>query len=176
MKSLIFQPRPCMKRVGLRLPVWYVRLLSLSVSICWSLIGAYKILDPISLRCSCCEYMDGSWSCRRSFDSWDRACNCPGGFWRRSQHSRNFWKNRGGSAQIRLVNDTDGEKNKLTCSSAERVLRLLITQGWFREPRQGYFANNRLSNLIKKDQAGYHLATYMLVYVFSESTYRISDS
>ena len=47
----------------------------------------------------------------------------------------------------------------------ERVLRLLITQGWFREPSQGYFANNRLSNLIKKDQAGYHLATYMLVYV-----------
>ncbi|KIM47488.1 hypothetical protein M413DRAFT_15705 [Hebeloma cylindrosporum] len=33
--------------------------------------------------------------------------------------------------------------------------------GWFREPKQGYFANNRLSNLIKKDQPGYHLATYM---------------
>ena len=46
---------------------------------------------------------------------------------------------------------------------AERVLRLLVTQGWFREPRHGYFANNRLSNLIKKDQAGYHIATYMLV-------------
>ncbi|TFK41818.1 S-adenosyl-L-methionine-dependent methyltransferase [Crucibulum laeve] len=43
----------------------------------------------------------------------------------------------------------------------ERVLRLLITQGWFREPKQGYFANNRLSNLIKKDQPGFHLATYM---------------
>ena len=54
---------------------------------------------------------------------------------------------------------------KLTCTFAERVLRLLITQGWFREPRQGYFANNRLSNLIKKDQNGYHLATYMLVYL-----------
>jgi len=25
-----------------------------------------------------------------------------------------------------------------------------MTQGWFREPKQGYFANNRLSNLIKK--------------------------
>ena len=46
---------------------------------------------------------------------------------------------------------------------AERVLRLLVTQGWFREPSQGYFANSRLSNLIKKDQPGYHLATYMLV-------------
>ena len=46
---------------------------------------------------------------------------------------------------------------------SERVLRLLVTQGWFREPRQGYFANNRLSNLIKNDQAGYHIATYMLV-------------
>jgi hypothetical protein len=53
----------------------------------------------------------------------------------------------------------------LTCTFVERVLRLLITQGWFREPIQGYFANNRLSNLIKKDQHGYHLATYMLVYV-----------
>ena len=46
---------------------------------------------------------------------------------------------------------------------AERVLRLLVTQGWFREPKEGYFANNRLSSLIKKDQAGYHIATYMLV-------------
>lgn len=45
----------------------------------------------------------------------------------------------------------------------ERVLRLLVTQGWFREPNQGYFANNRLSNLIKKDQDSYHIATYMLV-------------
>ncbi|KAF8971744.1 S-adenosyl-L-methionine-dependent methyltransferase [Flammula alnicola] len=43
----------------------------------------------------------------------------------------------------------------------ERILRLLLTQGWFREPKQGYFANNRLSNLIKNDQPGYHLATYM---------------
>ncbi|KAF8899093.1 S-adenosyl-L-methionine-dependent methyltransferase [Infundibulicybe gibba] len=33
--------------------------------------------------------------------------------------------------------------------------------GWFRETKQGYFANNRLSNLIKKDQPGFHLATYM---------------
>jgi hypothetical protein len=47
---------------------------------------------------------------------------------------------------------------------SERVLRLLVSQGWFREPRQGYFANNRLSNLIKKDQGGYHIATYMLVF------------
>jgi hypothetical protein len=43
----------------------------------------------------------------------------------------------------------------------ERVLRLLMTQGYFREPRHGYFANNRMSNIIKNDQPGYHLATYM---------------
>ena len=55
------------------------------------------------------------------------------------------------------------EKKKFNIPFAERVLRLLVTQGWFREPKQGYFANNRLSNLIKKDQAGYHIATYMLV-------------
>lgn len=39
----------------------------------------------------------------------------------------------------------------------EQVLRCLITQGWFREPREGYFANNRLSNIIKKDQPGSHI-------------------
>ncbi|KAF9526425.1 S-adenosyl-L-methionine-dependent methyltransferase [Crepidotus variabilis] len=43
----------------------------------------------------------------------------------------------------------------------ERVIRLLITQGWFREAKPGYFANNRLSNLIKKDLPGFALATYM---------------
>ncbi|KAL0063626.1 hypothetical protein AAF712_009424 [Marasmius tenuissimus] len=42
----------------------------------------------------------------------------------------------------------------------ERVLRLLITQGWFRETKPGYFANNRTSNLIKRDQSGYPM-TYM---------------
>lgn len=59
---------------------------------------------------------------------------------------------------------TQTEKKKFDMSFAERVLRLLVTQGWFREPSQGCFANNRLSNLIKKDQVGYHMATYMLVY------------
>ncbi|KAJ8083530.1 hypothetical protein PM082_009404 [Marasmius tenuissimus] len=43
----------------------------------------------------------------------------------------------------------------------ERVLRLLITQGWFRETKPGYFANNRTSNLIKRDQPGRHLSTYL---------------
>ncbi|KAK1220492.1 hypothetical protein PQX77_016742 [Marasmius sp. AFHP31] len=43
----------------------------------------------------------------------------------------------------------------------ERVLRLLVNQGWFRETKPGYFANNRTSNLIKRDQPGYHLLTYM---------------
>jgi hypothetical protein len=56
------------------------------------------------------------------------------------------------------------EVEKLTYSFSERILRLLVTQGWFREPSQGYFANNRLSNLIKKNQATYHIATYMLVF------------
>ena len=63
-----------------------------------SLIGSYKILDPIALRCPCCEHMDGSWSSRCSFDGWDRTCNRPGGFWRRSKHSRNCWENWHGSA------------------------------------------------------------------------------
>ncbi|KDR85757.1 hypothetical protein GALMADRAFT_218846 [Galerina marginata CBS 339.88] len=53
------------------------------------------------------------------------------------------------------------EKTGVDELKLERVLRLLITQGWFRETKQGYFANNRLSNLIKKDQPGFHLATYM---------------
>ncbi|KXN88823.1 Demethylsterigmatocystin 6-O-methyltransferase [Leucoagaricus sp. SymC.cos] len=53
------------------------------------------------------------------------------------------------------------EKTGVDALKLERVLRLLITQGWFREPRQGYFANNRMSNTIKNDQPGFHLATYM---------------
>lgn len=53
------------------------------------------------------------------------------------------------------------EKTNVDGIKLERVLRLLLTQGWFRETEQGYFANNRLSNLIKKDQPGFHLATYM---------------
>ncbi|KAJ3517879.1 hypothetical protein NLJ89_g240 [Agrocybe chaxingu] len=53
------------------------------------------------------------------------------------------------------------EKTGVDALKLERILRLLITQGWFRETKHGSFANNRLSNLIKKDQPGYHLATYM---------------
>lgn len=45
----------------------------------------------------------------------------------------------------------------------ERILRLLVTQGWFREPKSGYFANNRLSNLIKNGLPGHYLGTYMYV-------------
>jgi hypothetical protein len=44
---------------------------------------------------------------------------------------------------------------------AERVVRMLIGQGWFREPKPGYFANSRLSRIIAKDQPGYHSATCM---------------
>lgn len=55
-----------------------------------------------------------------------------------------------------IADKTGVEREKL-----ERVIRLLMSQGWFREPKPGYFANNRLSNLIKIDQPGYHLATYM---------------
>lgn len=39
----------------------------------------------------------------------------------------------------------------------ERVMRMLISQGYYREVREGVFANNRLSNLIKKDTPGYHI-------------------
>ncbi|KAK1234862.1 hypothetical protein PQX77_001956 [Marasmius sp. AFHP31] len=53
------------------------------------------------------------------------------------------------------------EKTGVDGSKIERVLRLLITQGWFREPKPGYFANNRTSNLIKDGQPGYYLSTYM---------------
>jgi len=53
------------------------------------------------------------------------------------------------------------DKTGVDGAKLERVIRLLMCQGWFREPKPGYFANNRLSNLIKKDQPGYHLATYM---------------
>lgn len=49
-------------------------------------------------------------------------------------------------------------------------MRLLVTQGWYREPSQGRFANNRLSNLIKKDATGWHLITYM-----NELFHRISE-
>ncbi|KAG6830907.1 hypothetical protein H0H92_014058 [Tricholoma furcatifolium] len=57
--------------------------------------------------------------------------------------------------------DEIAKKTNVDGLKLERVLRLLVTQGWFREPKHGYFANNRLSNLIKKSQPGFHLATYM---------------
>ncbi|PFH52229.1 hypothetical protein AMATHDRAFT_74293 [Amanita thiersii Skay4041] len=53
------------------------------------------------------------------------------------------------------------QKTKVDGLKLERVLRLLVSQGWFREPRHGFFANNRTSHVIKNDQMGYHLATYM---------------
>ncbi|KAL0566492.1 hypothetical protein V5O48_015523 [Marasmius crinis-equi] len=53
------------------------------------------------------------------------------------------------------------EKTGVDGSKLERILRLLVTQGFFRETKLGYFANNRASNLIKTGQPGYHLATYM---------------
>ncbi|KAK1220490.1 hypothetical protein PQX77_016740 [Marasmius sp. AFHP31] len=53
------------------------------------------------------------------------------------------------------------EKTGINGLKIERVLRLLVNQGWFRETKPGYFANNRTSNLIKRDQPGYHLLTYM---------------
>ena len=51
-----------------------------------------------------------------------------------------------------------------TCAFVERVLRLLITLGWFCEPSQGYFANNRLNNLIKRIKLGtIFTVTFMLL-------------
>ncbi|KAF5352584.1 hypothetical protein D9756_006139 [Leucocoprinus leucothites] len=53
----------------------------------------------------------------------------------------------------------------------ERVFRCLITQGWFREPREGYFANSRMSNIIKNDQPGFHMATTMNHLVSKSAVY-----
>ncbi|KAG9225020.1 hypothetical protein CCMSSC00406_0001829 [Pleurotus cornucopiae] len=53
------------------------------------------------------------------------------------------------------------EKTGVDGLKIERVLRLIMTQGWFRESKPGYFANNRQSNVIVKNLPGYHLATYM---------------
>ncbi|RDB28601.1 4-O-methyltransferase 1 [Hypsizygus marmoreus] len=66
-----------------------------------------------------------------------------------------------GDSEEGLSIDEIAEKTGVDGLKLERVLRLLITQGWFRESKHGFFANNRLSNLIKKDQPGFHLATYM---------------
>ncbi len=38
-----------------------------------------------------------------------------------------------------------------------------MTQGWFRDRRHRDFANNRMSNIIKNDQPGFHMATYLYV-------------
>ncbi|KAL0950775.1 hypothetical protein HGRIS_007543 [Hohenbuehelia grisea] len=43
----------------------------------------------------------------------------------------------------------------------EGILRLLVSQGWFRESQPGYFANSRLTNLVKKGSKTYFLPTYM---------------
>jgi len=53
------------------------------------------------------------------------------------------------------------EKTGVDALKFERILRLLVSQGWFRESKPGYFANNRLSSLIKKDQHSYYMSTYM---------------
>ncbi|KDQ60449.1 hypothetical protein JAAARDRAFT_174576 [Jaapia argillacea MUCL 33604] len=54
-----------------------------------------------------------------------------------------------------------GGKTEVDPFKLERIMRLLVAQNWFREPKPGYFANNRRSNLIKDGQPGRHLATYM---------------
>ncbi|KAG6919024.1 hypothetical protein DXG01_009734 [Tephrocybe rancida] len=66
-----------------------------------------------------------------------------------------------GDSEDGLSIDEIAKKTNVDGLKLERSLRLLVSQGWFREPRHGFFANNRLSNLIKSGQPGFHLATYM---------------
>ncbi|KAF5352817.1 hypothetical protein D9756_006140 [Leucocoprinus leucothites] len=65
-------------------------------------------------------------------------------------------------------------KTRIEEAKLERVFRCLITQGWFREPREGYFANNRMSNIIKNDQPGFHMATTMN-HLFSKTAVYFPD-
>ncbi|KAL9716637.1 hypothetical protein Ac2012v2_001088 [Leucoagaricus gongylophorus] len=58
-----------------------------------------------------------------------------------------------GVSLAELVEKTGIEEEKI-----EITLRCLITRGIFREPQEGYFANNRMSNIIKSDQPGFHMA------------------
>lgn len=71
---------------------------------------------------------------------------------------------------------TAGPLRHLLSVLVERVLRLLVTQGWYREPKQGCFANNRLSNLIKKEQPGWHLITYMFVLFLNHLPLTLTNS
>ncbi|KII91762.1 hypothetical protein PLICRDRAFT_696754 [Plicaturopsis crispa FD-325 SS-3] len=57
--------------------------------------------------------------------------------------------------------DEIAQKTGVNGLKLERVLRLLITQGWFRETKPSFFANSRISNIIKKGEPGFHFATYM---------------
>ncbi|KAG6837316.1 hypothetical protein H0H93_011411 [Arthromyces matolae] len=66
-----------------------------------------------------------------------------------------------GETEVGLTVDEIAKKANVDALKLERALRLLVAQGWFREPKHGHFANNRLSNLIKKNEPGYYLATYM---------------
>lgn len=47
----------------------------------------------------------------------------------------------------------------------ERIMRCLVNQGYYRELRVGVFANNRLSNLIKKGTQGYYVHDYLYAYI-----------
>ncbi|KAF8078981.1 S-adenosyl-L-methionine-dependent methyltransferase [Lyophyllum atratum] len=79
-----------------------------------------------------------------------------------------------GDSEDGLNVDIIAEKTGVDGLKLERALRLLVCQGWFREPRHGFFANNRLSNIIKKDQPGFHLATYMNN-LFNKVTVKFSE-
>ncbi|KAG6873862.1 hypothetical protein C0995_010474 [Termitomyces sp. Mi166 len=69
-----------------------------------------------------------------------------------------------GDSEDGLSIDEIAKKTNVDSPKLERALRLLVSQGWFREPKHGFFANNGLSNFIKRDQPGLHLATYMSVF------------
>ncbi|KAL0950780.1 hypothetical protein HGRIS_007547 [Hohenbuehelia grisea] len=60
-----------------------------------------------------------------------------------------------------LTVDEISRETGVNAVKLEGILRLLLTQGWFRESQPGYFANSRLTNLVKKGSKTYFLPTYM---------------
>ncbi|TFK53266.1 S-adenosyl-L-methionine-dependent methyltransferase [Heliocybe sulcata] len=71
--------------------------------------------------------------------------------------------------EVGLSVDEIAKKTEVDAAKLERVLRLLVSQCWFRETKQGYFANNRRSLLVQKSQPAWHLVTFM-----NEMFHRIS--
>ncbi|KZT19768.1 S-adenosyl-L-methionine-dependent methyltransferase [Neolentinus lepideus HHB14362 ss-1] len=73
--------------------------------------------------------------------------------------------------EVGLSVEEIAKKTDVDAIKLERVLRLLVSQCWFRETQPGYFANNRRSLLIQKSQPAWHLVTFM-----NEMFHRISSA